>query len=323
MFVTVVLFIVGFVFLIKGADLVVDASSSIAKRYGISNMVIGLTIVAFGTSFPELMVSALASLRGDEGVAFGNIVGSNISNTLLILGVSAIIRPLVVKRSTVNKEIPLSLLAVAAVFFLVNDSLIDNAVANFLSRADGLVLILFFIIFIYYTFGISRVDHGLLESIQEEKIKTYSPPISGIMILLGLSGLFLGGEWIVSGAVEFAKILGLSETMVGLTIVAIGTSLPELAASGMAAYRGKTDIAIGAVVGSNIFNLFWVLGLSSIIRPIVYDSVLNFDFSILFAVTLLLLYLIFSGKKNTLDRREGIILIIIYISYIIALVVRG
>lgn len=320
---TIFLFILGFVLLIKGADLLVDGSSSIAKKYGISNIVIGLTIVAFGTSFPELVVSSLASLKGSEGVAFGNIIGSNISNTLLILGVSAIIRSLEVKRATVYKEIPLSLLAVAAVFFLVNDNLIDQASTSFLGRADGLVLILFFIIFIYYTFGISRVEHGILETVGEEKIKKYNILTSVALIILGLAGLFLGGKWIVDGAIEFAVFFGISEAIIGLTIVAIGTSLPELAASGMAAYRGKTDIAIGAIIGSNIFNLFWVLGFSSTISPIPYDKILNFDFLFLFGITILLLFLIFYGKKNILDRREGIILTLIYVVYLVSLVVRG
>jgi cation:H+ antiporter len=323
MVITIFLFIVGFVCLIKGADLLVDGSSSIAKKYGISNIVIGLTIVAFGTSFPELVVSSFASLKGSNGVAFGNIIGSNISNTLLILGVSAIIRSLEVKKATVNKEIPLSLLAVLAVFFLVNDKVIDGAAASFLSRADGLILILFFVIFIYYTFGISKVKTGVIESIGEEKIKTYNSFRSFGMIILGLVGLFLGGKWIVDGAIEFATLFGISETLVGLTIVAIGTSLPELAASGMAAYRGKTDIAIGAIVGSNIFNLLWVLGASSIINPIPYNPMLNFDFAVLSSVTVLLLFLIFYGKRNILDRREGIILVLIYVVYTSVLIVRG
>lgn len=320
---TTFLFIVGFVLLIKGADLLVDGSSSIAKKYGISNIVIGLTIVAFGTSFPELVVSSLASFEGSNGVAFGNIIGSNISNTLLILGVSAIIRSLEVNKATVSKEIPLSLLAVLATFFLVNDKIIDNASVSFLSRADGFVLILFFSIFIYYTFGISRVKTGVLDSIGEEKIKTYNSLVSFGMIMIGLVGLFLGGKWIVEGAIEFAKMFEVSETLIGLTIVAIGTSLPELAASGMAAYRGKTDIAIGAVVGSNIFNMLWVLGASSIIRPIPYDPMLNYDFMVLFAITVLLLFLIFYGKRNILDRKEGSFLVFIYVVYIVALVIRG
>jgi len=323
MYIDILLFVIGFILLIKGADLLVEGSSSIAKKYGISNIVIGLTIVAFGTSFPELVVSALASFKGSEGVAFGNIIGSNISNTLLILGVCATVRALTVKKDTIAKEIPLSLLAVLAVGFLVNDRLIDAAEASILTRADGLILILFFSIFVFYTFGISKVESGIIDLIGEEKIKQHKNWQSIGMITLGLVGLFFGGRWIVGSAISFAEFFEISETMIGLTIVAIGTSLPELAASGMAAYKGKTDIAIGNVVGSNIFNLLWVLGLSSIIKPISFSTMLNVDLSFLFVITIILLFLIFYGKKNILDRREGILLLVMYFLYMGFLIVRG
>ena len=323
MYIDILLFVIGFILLIKGADLLVEGSSSIAKKYGISNIVIGLTIVAFGTSFPELVVSALASFKGSEGVAFGNIIGPNISNTLLILGVCATVRALTVKKDTIAKEIPLSLLAVLAVGFLVNDRLIDAAEASILTRADGLILILFFSIFVFYTFGISKVESGIIDLIGEEKIKQHKNWQSIGMITLGLVGLFFGGRWIVGSAISFAEFFEISETMIGLTIVAIGTSLPELAASGMAAYKGKTDIAIGNVVGSNIFNLLWVLGLSSIIKPISFSTMLNVDLSFLFVITIILLFLIFYGKKNILDRREGILLLVMYFLYMGFLIVRG
>ena len=323
MLIDIILFIFGFICLIKGADFLVEGASSIAKKYNISNLVIGLTIVAFGTSMPELIVSAFASAEGSVGVAMGNIIGSNISNTLLILGVSAIIYPLLVKRSTVNKEIPLSLLAVMAVWLMVNDKIIDGNIVNALSRIDGLILILFFIIFIYYTFGIKKIQSGILEEIGDEKIKQYKFLTAAGLVFMGLVGLFVGGKWIVDGAILFAKYFGVSETLIGLTIVAIGTSLPELAASGMAAYKKKTDIAVGAVVGSNIFNLFWVLGISAIIRPMPFDASLNYDFLFLFVITILALLLIFIGKKNVIGRKEGWILVSLYIVYIIFLIFRG
>lgn len=252
----------------------VDGSSSIARRYGISGFVIGLTVVAFGTSTPELVISTLASIKGSAGIAFGNIIGSNITNTLLILGVAAMIAPLAVKKSTVSKEIPFSLLAILAVGFLANDFLIDQNVPNGLTRIDGLILILFFIIFIYYTFGITKSRENIFQKtvgeIKEEP-KEYPHVRSIFMIIIGLLGLAAGGRMIVDSEISFAQILGVSEVLIGLTIVAIGTSLPELAASTMAAYRGKTDLAIGNVVGSNIFNLLWVLGLSSVISNISYN----------------------------------------------------
>ncbi|OGF27480.1 sodium:proton exchanger [Candidatus Falkowbacteria bacterium RIFOXYB2_FULL_34_18] len=323
MLIDTIFFLLGFIFLIKGADLLVDGSSSIAKKYGISNFVIGLTIVAFGTSMPELLVSTLASFKGSAGVALGNIIGSNISNTLLILGISAVIRPLLVKKNTVNKEIPFSLLAVLAVGFLVNDKIIDGFQSSILTRIDGFVLILFFVIFIYYTFGISKDESTILESISEEKIETYKFYHSAALIMAGLVGLYFGGEWIVGSAINFAKIFNISETLIGLTIIAVGTSLPELAASAVAAYRGKTDIAVGNVVGSNIFNILWVLGISSVIAPIPFSTILNVDFFILFAVTILLLFLIFVGKRNILGRVEGSFLIFLYIIYLIFIIFRG
>jgi len=323
MITTILLFILGFIFLVKGADFLVEGSSSIAKKFGISNLVIGLTVVAFGTSAPELIVSAIAAWNESTGIALGNIIGSNISNTLLILGISAIIFPLAVKKSTVSKEIPLSLLAILAVAFLVNDRLIDGMDISVLTRIDGFILILFFSIFIYYTFGISKVKTGIVEELKEEKIKKHKNISSIFMIFGGLVGLYFGGRWIVDGAIVFATHFGLSEELIGLTIVAIGTSLPELAASAMAAYKKHTDIAVGNIIGSNIFNLFWVLGVSSIINPIAYNPILNIDILILFLSTILVLFAIFFGSKRTIGKWEGISLVSVYVVYIIFLIIRG
>ena len=306
--------------------MLVDGSSSIAKRFGLSTFFIGLTVVAFGTSMPELVVSVLASIKGSSGIALGNIVGSNISNTLLILGASAIVAPLVVKKTTVNREIPFSLLAILAVGFLVNDLLIDNCAPNGLTRIDGLVLILFFAIFIYYTFGISHEKDNIFKKTVGElkdEPKEYPRWMAAMMIFGGLACLAGGGQLIVNSATNIAFYFGISEALVGLTIVAIGTSLPELAASVMAARKGKTDIAIGNVVGSNIFNFVWVLGLSSVISPISYDAILNMDFAILFSITIILLFLIYVGKKNILDKREGVALLCLYAVYLVFVVVRG
>ena len=302
----------------------VEGSSSIAKKFGVSSFVIGLTVVAFGTSAPELIVSALASFKGSEGIAMGNIIGSNISNTLLILGVSAMISPLLIKKATVNKEIPFSLLAVTAVGLLVNDFIIDYSFPSILSRADGYILILFFVIFMYYTFGIRKVS--IVEGVKEKlsgEIKEKSTFTSVGMIILGLAGLGIGGKLIVDSGVQIAALFGMSEALVGLTIIAIGTSLPELAASAMSAYKGKADMAMGNVVGSNIFNLLWVLGISSVIRPITFNPLLNTDFLVLFFITILLIFLIFVGKKHILSKIEGSVLLSIYFVYMIFLVIRG
>lgn len=321
-----ILFIFGFIALVKGADIMVEGSSAIAKRFGVSSFFIGLTVVAFGTSAPELVVSALASLKGSVDISLGNVIGSNISNTLLILGVAALIAPLLVKKATLNKEIPFSLLAVLAVALMVNDKLIDNTATGGLSRIDGLVLILFFAIFIYYTFGISREEEGAISravhEIAEEKPK-YTASVAIGMVVVGLSGLAVGGKLIIDGAISLAGFFGVSQAFIGLTIVALGTSLPELAASSIAAYKGKTDIAVGNVIGSNIFNMFWVLGVSAAIRPLSFPQLLNIDFAILIAVTILLLFLVYFGKKNILGRWEGLSLLLLYLAYIGYLVIRG
>ncbi|HKK54560.1 MAG TPA: calcium/sodium antiporter [Patescibacteria group bacterium] len=326
MIVQIVLFILGFIFLVKGADFLVDGASSIAKKYGFSSIMIGLTIVAFGTSLPELLVSALSAIGGSPDIAVGNILGSNFSNTLLILGATAVVTPLVVKKNTINKEVPFSLLAILAVGFLMNDSLIDGLGPNVLTRIDGLILLLFFIVFVYYTFTLKKERLKVLPKFKvskEEDIKERKNYKSILLILLGIVGLYFGGEWIVSGAVEIATYFGLSEALIGLTIISIGTSLPELAASLIAAKKGEADMAVGAVVGSNIFNLLWVLGLSATIFPIAYNSTLNIDLILLIAITILLVPLIYAGRKNVLTKREGLILLGIYVFYLVFLGIRG
>jgi cation:H+ antiporter len=326
MILKLVLFILGFIFLVKGADYLVEGASSIAKKYGFSSIMIGLTIVAFGTSLPELLVSALSALSGSPDIAIGNILGSNFANTLLILGATALVIPIVVKKNTINKEIPFSLLAVLAVGFLVNDFLIDGDGPSILTRIDGLILILFFFVFIYYTFTLTKERISVLPKLKiskEEDVKEHKNYTSILYMLIGVIGLYFGGQWIVSGAVEIATYFGLSEALIGLTIISVGTSLPELAASLIAAKKGEADMAVGAVVGSNIFNLLWVLGLSAVIFPIAYNPALNIDLYILIAVTIILIPLIYAGKKNVLTKREGIVLLSIYASYLIFLGIRG
>lgn len=295
----------------------VDGASSIAKKFNVSDLMIGLTIVSFGTSAPELIVNLFASFQGSSDLAVANIVGSNISNILLILGVAAVIYPLAVRKGTITKEIPLSLLAAVVLWFMANDAMIDKAGQSALTRIDGSVLLMFFVIFLYYTFGIAKVE-GTGEEIKEHKNWK-----AILMILAGMTGLALGGKWIVDGAIEIAQRFGMSEAMIGLTIVAIGTSLPELAASAVAAFRHKADIAIGNVVGSNIFNVFWILGISSIIKPIYFSPMLNFDIYFMAVVTVILLAFMFIGRRNVLQRWQGASLIGLYVAYIIYLVIRG
>lgn len=316
---TYFLFIMGFIILIKGADLLVEGASSVAKRLNVSSLVIGLTIVAFGTSTPELFVNVFASIQGNSEIAIGNILGSNIANILLILGVSAIIYPLTVQSTTIWKEIPFSLLAAIILGILANDLLIDHKEKSELTRSDGLVLIGFFIIFLYYVFSIAKKS----ENTENNGFKQFSIVKSAAYIFIGLTGLVLGGTWIVNGAVEIASQFGVSEYLIGLTVVAIGTSLPELATSAVAAYKKNTDIAIGNVVGSNIFNIFWVLGLSAAIKPLPFQPSGNIDIVTAVISSILLFALLFVGKKHLLEKWQGAMFLLLYAGYIVLLVTRG
>ncbi|MEK7544700.1 MAG: calcium/sodium antiporter [Patescibacteria group bacterium] len=313
---TYILFIIGFLLLIKGADLLVDGSASIAKKLKISSIVIGLTIVAFGTSAPELIVSIFASVQGNSEIAIGNILGSNIANILLILGISAIIYPITAKRNTILKEIPLSLLAIIVLGLMANDMLIDGTSFSGITRIDGFILLAFFIIFLYYIFGIAKSD----ESTAEEEIKVLSNSKSAIFIILGLVSLTIGGKWIVDGAVQIAEFFGVSQSLIGLTIVAVGTSLPELATSAMAAYKKQSDIAIGNIVGSNIFNIFWILGLSAIIRPLPFDPSANSDIAMVIFASVILFSVMFIGKKRVIETWQGALMVASYIAYVVFLV---
>ncbi len=316
---TYILLIVGLVFLIKGAEFLVDGASSIAKKFRVSNLVIGLTIVAFGTSAPELFVNLFASLNGTTDIAIGNIVGSNIVNMLFILGIAAIIYPLRVGKGTVWKEIPLSLLAAGLLLVMANDVFVDGAGINALTRIDGIIFVSFFVIFLYYTFGIA----GNQSADEQPAPRVYSGPASAGLIALGLVGLVLGGQWIVNGAVAIAASLGLSDALIGLTVVAIGTSLPELATSAVAAYKKNADIAVGNVVGSNIFNIFWILGLSAFISPLPFAPVLTFDLWVTVGASALLFVWMFLGKRHILERWQGVVFVLLYVVYVAAIVWRG
>jgi cation:H+ antiporter len=330
---TYLLFPLGFLILVKGADALVEGSASIAKRLNVSNIVIGLTIVAFGTSAPELLINIMAAISGSNGIVLGNVIGSNISNILLILGITAVIYPLTVTTGTRWKEIPLSLLAVAAVFLMLNDHMINNnGDLSAITRVDGIILLFFFIIFLYYTFGIAQNQQEV--GLEPEETKIHSFRTSTIYILFGILGLGLGGRWVVDGAIAIANAIGVSEGFIGLTLVALGTSAPELATSVTAAFKKNADIAIGNVVGSNIFNIFWVLAISAIIRPIPLNNTINQDIIFLGIATLLFFIFTLTGQKikrallpdetaHGLNKIEGIIFIIAYISYMIFLIYRG
>ena len=315
-----IFFIVGLLLVVKGADFLVDGASALARKLHISELVIGLTIVAFGASMPELTVNIFASVSGATEIAIGNILGSNIANILLILGISALIYPLVVTSGTIWKEIPLSLLAAVIVGLMANDIFIDGGSSSALTRIDGFILISFFLIFLYYTFSIARVATGN-ESSAQAKPRTMTTAVVFIMVGLGL--LILGGKLVVDGAIQLATVLGVSSTLIGLTVVAVGTSLPELATSAVAAYRKNADIAVGNVVGSNIFNIFWILGLSAVINPLPFQPSSNFDLGVGVLASLILFTCMFFGKRHILERWQGVVLLGGYILYIAVLVIRG
>lgn len=311
---TILLLLLGFAFIIKGADFLVDGASSLAKKLHISDLAIGLTIVAFGTSTPELVVNVISSLQGTTEIAIGNVLGSNIANVFLILGIAAVIYPLKVTKGTVWKEIPFSLLAAILLGILASDRIIDHQSFSTITRIDGLVLLAFFVIFLYYTVGIAK--NGVPGLSDEQPDITRSVPKSLLWIALGLIGLIAGGKWVVDSAIEIAQLFGVSMSLIGLTIVAIGTSLPEMATSAVAAYKKNADIAVGNVVGSNIFNLFFILGVSSVIKPLPFQTQSILDVGATLAASLFLFFFMFVGKRHVLDRWQGIFFILLYIVYI-------
>lgn len=314
------LLVIGFILLIKGASCLVDGACSVGRKLNISDLVIGLTVVAFGTSAPELFVNIFASIKGNTDIAIGNVLGSNIANIFLVMGLSAAIFPLTVGKGTVWKEIPLSLLAALLLGVMANDRLIDKSDNSALTRIDGLVFLSFFIIFIYYSFSIAKRVDGIDNHLSR---KQYGLSKSLLLIAAGFVGLGVGGNWIVDSAVQIALRLGVSQSLIGLTIVAVGTSLPELATSAIAAYKRNPEIAVGNVVGSNIFNIFFVLGLSSLIKPLPFNPGRNIDIGVVILASLLLFLWMFTGKRRTLDRWEGIIFLVLYACYITFLILKG
>lgn len=312
-----ILFLVGgLVLILLGANGLTDGAASVAKQFRIPSIVIGLTIVAFGTSAPELTVSVSSALQGSADIAIGNVVGSNIFNTLMIVGCTALFAPIAITRNTLKKEIPLCILSSVALWVCANDVFLDHSAENILNRADGLLLLCFFAIFMGYTFAIAFPSgQASAEGSGEEEIKLLPWWKSVIYILGGLAALVYGGQLFVNGATGIARSLGVSESVIGLTLVAGGTSLPELATSIVAALKKNPEIAIGNVIGSNLFNIFFVLGCSASITPLHLTGITNFD---LFALVMSGILMWFFGlffAKRTITRMEGGILVLCYVAY--------
>lgn len=322
-FLDILLIIFGLVLLVLGSDWLVKGASSLAKKLKISALVIGLTVVAFGTSTPELTVSLTSSLQGSSEIALSNVVGSNIANILLILGICAVVKNLTVKSTTVWKEIPLALAGMVLLVIFGNDRFFDGIPSNALTRTDGAALLMLFIIFMYYIFGLAKSDKAAAKEAESTEISVYSPWLSAGYILAGLALLVFGGRVLVDSAIDVATAAGMSETLVGLTIVAIGTSLPELAASLTATLKGHNDIAVGNVIGSNIFNVLWILGLSSSVKTIAISDDARVDLIVGVGAALLLFLFMFIGKKHHLTRAEGIAFLAMYAVYTGYLIQRG
>lgn len=314
------LLLIGFALLIKGADYFVDGATKIAQTLRVSPMLIGLTIVAFGTSAPEASVSFIAAFEGNSDVAIGNVVGSNIFNATFILGVTAIVYPLAVQSDTIRKEIPFALLAAVALLLLISDVQLQYSDINLITRTEGMLLLLFFAVFLYYVFEMARNNRT---QVDESTVNTENTSWmkNSLLTIGGLVGIVFGGNIVVKNSIEIALSLGMSETLVGLTIVAVGTSLPELVTSITAALKKQTDIAIGNIVGSNIFNIFFILGASAAIHPLAVDSKIFLDMWLMVFVTVLLLIL--SRTHFRISKIEGIFLAIIYIIYVTYIIFRN
>lgn len=310
----------GLVALVKSADWLVDGASALAKRVGVSPLLVGLTIVSVGTSLPELMVNVISAANGSTGLALGNVVGSNLANTLLILGMAALIYPPKMALSTVWKEIPFSLLAALVVLVLVSDRGIDGAEFNLLTRSDGLVLLSFLAIFLYYLANMALKP----KEVGEEAIETHLP-LSRAMFLVvaGCVGLYFGGDWTVKGATAIAVTLGMSDFLISATIVAIGTSLPELVTCVRASSRKEGELAVGNVVGSNIFNIFGILGITSLIRPIALPPGALIDLVFLAAMSVVLFVTMFLGTRHRLGRVEGGLFVALYFGYLGYMILRS
>lgn len=311
----------GLALLIAGAEFLVRGASSIASKMGISPLVIGLTVVAFGTSMPELTVNLYAATTGATDLAIGNIVGSNIANILLIVGLSAMLYPLTVKSSTVKWEIPLAFLGVLLLYGFGNDRLFDNAAVDMLTRTDGFGLIGLFAVFMFYIFALIKQDKAPKAEGEKTEGKPVGVWLAVLFVFLGLAGLVYGGRLLVDQAIYLAELAGLTESVIGLTVVAIGTSLPELATSIVAARRKEADIAVGNVVGSNIFNIFWILGVTSLVAPLPVSATFNFDVTVAILATLALLLATFVGVKKQIDRWQGGVFVAGYVAYMVYLVV--
>lgn len=320
MLVDIIWLVVGLVLILGGANALTDGASAVASRLGVSDLVIGLTVVAFGTSAPELAISIISAASGSAPLAVGNIVGSNIFNVLVIIGVTALVRPIVVEKTVMTAEIPIMIVVSLIMLALGNSAWLNGSGTNMITRVDGIFLLLAFLLFMRRTFAMAKSDAPQAD---EPAAKPGKMPAwkAAVWIIGGLAALVWGGDRFVAGATGVARALGVSEAVIGLTIVAAGTSLPELATSVVAAVKGKPGLAVGNVIGSNIFNVFMVLGLTAVIKPLPFGSIGNYDLGTLVASSVLFWLFGWFYKKRTITRIEGAILAACYVAYTVFLLV--
>lgn len=328
MLLSIVYLIAGLALILVGANILTDGSAALARRIGISDLIVGLTVVAFGTSTPELVISVLSAARNMAGLAVGNVVGSNIFNILVIVGITAIVRPISVGRGIMSTEIPLVILSSLLLIVMANGPLLDGAPLSVITRVDGIILLIFFILFMRETLVRSRRRPA--PAPEAASGPTANPaanemPLakSLVFIVLGLAGLIIGGDRFVAGASDIARGMGVSDAVIGLTIVAVGTSLPELAASVAAALKGNSDMALGNVIGSNVFNIFLVLGAAATVRPLPLGDVTAVDLGTLMGASLLFWICGWLVGRRTVTRGEGVMLTVLYVAYMVWLVTHA
>lgn len=325
MILDIVWLVVGLVLILAGANFLTDGASSVAKRLGVSDLIIGLTVVAFGTSAPELSISIVAAINHNAELAVGNVVGSNIFNILVIIGITAMVRPIKIQKSVMTTELPMVLLSSIIMLIMGCGVILDGAAANVVTRVDGLFLLIFFLLFMRYTFASARHSDPAKrdpQSADGKKLSGMSVVRAILYIIGGLAALIWGGDRFVDGATGIARVMGVSEAVIGLTIVAVGTSLPELATSVVAAVKNEPGIAIGNVIGSNIFNVLLVLGASATIAPLPFGNISNVDLLTLVGASVLFLVFGQFFKERTITRVEGGVMFACYIAYTTYLIIN-
>lgn len=319
MFINILLLIIGMALLLKASDILLDGASSLARLFKISELAIGLLILGLGTSAPEFIISLSASIRSHSDISLGNVIGSNNFNLFFILGLAGLIAPVAVQKKTVRIEIPFYIFSVILLYVLANISFFSDG-EKILSRIDGAVLLFFFILFLVYVYkNMKKVDTG----VDTYSGKTYSLIKTILFIIFGLGFLIIGGEIVVRSAVALAHTFGISEKIIGITIISVGTSLPELVTTIGAIIKKRDDLAIGTIIGSNIFNILMIIGISSLASPIKYSLTFNIDIYVILIGALFLFIAMFTGKKNKLDRWEALVLVLLYILYVIYLIVKN